>query len=173
MGCCCSADRLILVFFGLHNAGKSTIIGQIEYHSFRVTNPTIEREESFAAYKDKQVEIWDIPEQNPENWVTLCNQSNGIVFVIDARNRTELPSFFQLANQILEEEDNSLKPILFYINWASSENAISEQELQLQLNISSRHKKEIYFQECNAKTGDGIIEGYHWIMSKIERIVDI
>ena len=42
--------------------------------------------------------------------------------------------------------------------------------LSKQFNLFVSSNIEIYFQECNAKTGDGIIEGYNWIMSKIEEL---
>lgn len=170
MGCCCSTDSLTLIFLGLCDSGKSTIIGQIEYHSFRVTNPTIGKEESLSTYRDKQVEIWDISGREIDNWLDYSKDSDGIIFVIDARNRKELQTFVNCSNQVLNAEDSNHRPILFYINWASAEHAISEDELRSKLNIESRSNIDIYFQECNAKTGEGIIEGYNWLMSKIEEL---
>ncbi|OHT06675.1 ADP-ribosylation factor 1 [Tritrichomonas foetus] len=168
MGCCCSSDSLILLFCGLTGAGKSTIIGQIEYHSFRVTNPTVSTEISYAIYHDRQVEIWDIPGHQADQWMINRKLANGIVFVVDARNRKDIQKFADNALQILNAEDTTDKPILIYINFAAAEKAISEEEIRTLLKIDTFKNQNILIQSCNAKNGDGIIDGYNRIMECIE-----
>ena len=168
MGCCCSVDVISLVFCGLSNSGKSTIIGQIEFHSFRVTSPTLTEEISYTMYHDKQVRFYDIPGNDFDLWTSNLDSAHGIVFVVDSRNRHDLKKFLQTANKVLDKNDSKKLPVLIFINWCNVGDSISETELRTSLKINSRGDIDVFFQECNAKSGEGISEGYHWIVEKID-----
>lgn len=140
------------MFCDLSGSGKSTIIRQIEYHSFRVTKPNVNTEISYEIYHDQEVKILDIPGNEEEQWMINRKLANGIVIVFDVRNRKDFNNFVYNVKEVLNSEDTNDKLIIICINFDSAEKTISEEENRLLLKIDTFQNQNLFIQEFNVLT---------------------
>ena len=168
MGNCCSCGESLpsIVFLGLCDSGKTSIVEYIEYHTFRLTHPTLGVKVSTAIYQDKRIEIWDVSGRDSLFWSNYYHSSSGIVFVLDCSNPSLFDQFFELTNKVLDDKTLEKIPILIYINRIlENENEIINL-LNEKLNIKERINT-LKIQISEVKNGLVINEGFNCLMSKI------
>lgn len=164
---CCKPRSNALVFFGLCDSGKTTIVNYIEHSAYRLAHPTLGVQISTAIYQDQRVEIWDVSGRDCAYWSKYYSVAHGIIFVIDGTKLDELDSFLEYTKGALENKIVQQLPLLIYINkiWETDENNI-ESTLETRLELKSKGLN-YKIQRCDPKIGKGVMDGYNWIMSQI------
>ena len=81
---------------------------------------------------------------------------------MDSNDRDRLPKVKEEIRKAYDDEDLQNAPILIFFNKQDIEGAMSIEELLKALNIEELQKekvKEICYEGCSAKTGDGVWKG--------------
>ena len=81
-----------LVFVGLNNAGKTTIVYRITLGQVVATTPTIGSNVEEFAHKNIKFLVWDVGGQDAlrSTWTTYYANAKALVFVVDSTDRDRL-----------------------------------------------------------------------------------
>ena len=168
--CTCAESPPSIVFLGLCDSGKSSIIAYIEYKAFRLTHPTLGVSISSSVYEDSRVEIWDVSGRDCSFWSKYYAFPSGMAFVIDGLREDLLDTFVSHAKNALENDHVQTIPILIYINRYHGDGTEIVNNIKDKLDLNLRPGLCIHFQLCDVKSGKGVLEGYNWLMSRVIRI---
>ena len=82
-------DRKVL-FLGLDNAGKSTILFQLKDNQFKETVPTVGLNVEQINYRGHSFTLWDVSGQATRLWKHYFDKINAIIFVVDSSDRSKI-----------------------------------------------------------------------------------
>jgi len=77
----------ILLFLGIDNAGKSTLLFQMRDQSFQETFPTVGLNVETIKYRDHSFMLWDVSGWATRVWYHYFDKINAIIYVIDSADR--------------------------------------------------------------------------------------
>ncbi|TNV75666.1 hypothetical protein FGO68_gene9750 [Halteria grandinella] len=156
-----SANKKVL-FLGLDNAGKSTLLFQLKDKSFRETVPTVGLNVEEITYRGLSLTLWDVSGQASRLWKHYFDKINAIIFVVDSSDRERMPRAQEELHRVIQDEELSLAPVLVFANKQDVAGAMSEQEVYEALrlhDVNETRLKDVCFQRCSARDGDGVWEG--------------
>ena len=155
-------DKKVL-FLGLDNAGKSTLLFQMRDQQFKETVPTVGLNVEQIKYKNDNFTLWDVSGQATRLWKHYFDKIHAVIFVIDSGDSERLPKAKTLLHRCFGDKDLAAAPILIFANKQDLNEKMSSEEIYDRLEITnvlaSGTKSNILYQTCSAKTGDGIWEG--------------
>lgn len=159
--------RLTIVFLGLSNAGKTTIIRVLgDELKAEATVPT----QGFVLKKlnvnGVKCDVLDVGGTD-SYWRQYFNEASGVVFVVDTSNVEALPTAADELELILEEEKLLRVPTLIFANKRDVSNVADEAVVTAALNLTAVKNRQWKVQECSAVTGDGLEEGMTWLLGQI------
>ena len=156
-----NANKKVL-FLGLDNAGKSTLLFQLKDKSFKETVPTVGLNVEQITYRGLSLTLWDVSGQATRLWKHYFDKINAIIFVVDSADRDRMSKAQEELHRVIQDEELSQAPILIFANKQDVAGALTEQEVYEQLHlheIAEGRLKDVCFQRCSAKNGDGVWEG--------------
>ena len=109
------ADRKVL-FLGLDNAGKSSILFQLKDNQFLETVPTVGLNVEQIQYKGHSFTLWDVSGQATRLWKHYFDKINAVVFVIDSSDGARFPKVKQQLAKVVKDIDLGSAPILILAN---------------------------------------------------------
>ena len=151
-------DKKIL-FLGLDNAGKTTLLFKIKDDEFKETVPTVGLNVEQIKYRDMTLTLWDVGGQARKLWKHYYDKVDGIIMVIDSTDIDRMKIVKDELAKILVEPGLENVPLLLLANKQDVESAATEAEVAEMLSVSEIERKEIVYHGCSAKTGDGVWEG--------------
>ncbi len=92
--------------------------------------------------------------------------------MIDSSDRDRVEKARDELNKVIDDMELTNAPILIFANKQDLDGVMNEEELRKRLDLQTlfdNKKKDICYQGCSAKTGDGIWEG----ISKLGDIIDL
>ena len=92
-----------VLFLGLDNAGKSTLLFQMKEKDFRETVPTIGLNVEQIQYRGINFTLWDVSGQSTRLWKHYFDKINAIIFVIDSCDKERLPKVKEELSKILQD----------------------------------------------------------------------
>ncbi|KAM0677035.1 hypothetical protein BDAP_000642 [Binucleata daphniae] len=156
-----SNNEYKIVFFGLDNAGKTTVLHKV----FDMQNDRIEPTFGYKIYTkiytldntEYKINILDVGGQESlrKYWYNFFEKVNGIVFVTDCCDNR---SYVKYLDEI--QKENSDVPILILGNKSDTKNETVQEEISVDENIK--------YYTCSAKTGYKIKESFDWLICKIK-----
>ena len=156
------ADKKVL-FLGLDNAGKSTLLFQMRDNQYKETVPTVGLNVEQIKYKNDNFTLWDVSGQATRLWKHYFDKIHAVIFVIDSGDSERLSKAKILLHRCFTDKDLANAPILIFANKQDLDEKLSSAEIYERLEITnvlaSGTKANILYQTCSAKTGDGIWEG--------------
>ena len=84
-----------MLFLGLDNAGKSTLLFQLKDNQFKDTVPTVGLNVEQINYRGSSFTLWDVSGQATRLWKHYFDKINAIIFVIDSSDKDRLPKVKQ------------------------------------------------------------------------------
>ena len=84
------ASNKKVLFLGLDNAGKSTLLFQLKDKSFRDTVPTVGLNVEQIQYRGLSLTLWDVSGQATRLWKHYFDKINAIIFVVDSSDPERL-----------------------------------------------------------------------------------
>lgn len=106
--------------------------------------------------------LWDVSGQATRLWKHYFDKINAIIFVVDSSDRERMPRAAEELHKVIEDLELSHAPVLIFANKQDIEGAMSKDEVNEALNLQNvqeSRKKDICFQACSARNGEGIWEG--------------
>ena len=108
-------DKKVL-FLGLDNAGKSTLLFQMRDNQYKDTVPTVGLNVEQIKYKNDNFTLWDVSGQATRLWKHYFDKIHAVIFVIDSADQERLPKAKILLHRCFGDKDLALAPILIFAN---------------------------------------------------------
>ena len=163
-------DKRVL-FLGLDNAGKTSLLFQMRDNQFKQTVPTIGLNIETLTHKRYNFTFWDVGGQATKLWKHYFDKIDGVVFVIDSTDEEKL--LFAKEEFTKLQKDESLQMIPFLLLFNKVDDVLkskSTEELSARLEVEqAREEREIAISRCSAKLGEGIWEGIDMLIDIFER----
>eukprot|EP00897_Mesotaenium_endlicherianum_P005497 jgi/Mesen1/4976/ME000248S04264 len=160
--------RILMV--GLDNAGKTTIVKQINGEDTSTISPTLGFNIQTMQFKDYQLNIWDVGGQKTLRpyWRNYFERTDGLIWVIDSADVRRLGDCRAELHGLLQEERLAGATLLIFANKQDIPGAVTSADiariLELEVMEKSRH---YHIVSCSAITGEGLFEGFEWLVSDI------
>ncbi len=139
-----------VLFLGLDNAGKSTLLFQMRDNSFKETVPTVGLNVESIKYRGMSFTLWDVSGQATKLWKHYFDKINAVIFVVDSADRERVERAKEELMKVIEDTELGTAPILVFANKMDLDNIMSEQEVYENLGLKKyeegEHKKEILYQ---------------------------
>lgn len=159
------------VMVGLDAAGKTTILGQLEFGETNTTIPTIGFNVSTVTYKNLKLQMFDVGGQTRLRplWRHYYQNTDCIIYVVDSSDRTRLKESAEELQNALSDDNLKDATLLVYCNKQDLPNAASPSEIQEILKLPNLRQRKWFVQGCCASQGKGLWEGLDWLSANIPK----
>ncbi|AFZ81361.1 ADP-ribosylation factor family member protein [Theileria equi strain WA] len=136
-----------IVFLGLDNAGKTTLLRMLKDNRVAIHTPTLHPHSEQLTLEKVNVTAFDLGghETARRVWKQYCGNVDAIVFIVDASDRTRFQESAEELKSLLNEEELSNKPFVILGNKIDKQGAASEEELRMHLSL---YANETYGKNC-------------------------
>jgi len=150
---------------GLDAAGKTTILYKLKLGEVVNTIPTLGFNVETVQYKNISFTVWDVGGQDRIRplWRHYYDDSDGVIFVVDANDRKRIEESKKEFQGILLEEALASAAVLVFANKQDLPNAMSVSEVANAFGMSKMRQKDWHVQGSIATNGDGLFEGLDWL----------
>ena len=124
-----------LLFLGLDNAGKTSLLFKLKDDKFDAQIPTVGLNVEQIKFKNRQLLLWDVGGQARKLWKHYYDKVEGIIFVVDSADKERMKLAKFEMNKILTEEGLEAVPLLILANKQDLENASTEKEVSEMLEL--------------------------------------
>ena len=154
-----------LLILGLDNAGKTTILYQMQLGELKVTVPTLGFNVETVKYENLNFKMWDLGGQSEFRpyWKCYYEKTDGIAFVIDSTDKDRLDLAKQELFILINEEELQGVPIVILANKQDIEGALSDIEISESLELSEIKNNQWAIFKTIAKTGVGLDNAFKWL----------
>ena len=114
-----------VLFLGLDNAGKSTILFQMKDKEFKDTVPTVGLNVEQIKYRGMNFTLWDVSGQATRLWKHYFDKINAIIFVVDSNDRDKIAKAQEELHKVILDAELSMAPVLVFANKQDVEGAMT------------------------------------------------
>ncbi|KAG9048364.1 ADP-ribosylation factor-like protein 2 [Tulasnella sp. UAMH 9824] len=158
-----------VLFLGLDNAGKTTIIKKLNGDDINSISPTLGFEIKTFIHGKYTLNIWDVGGQRMLRpyWRNYFEQTDALVWVVDSSDRMRMGDCKEELHTLLQEDRLAGASLLVYANKQDLEGAMSAAEIRdaLDLNALTTHHWKIL--SCSAVLGTNLVEGLDWVVGEV------
>eukprot|EP01010_Urceolus_cornutus_P001449 NODE_1990_length_681_cov_221.936709_g1554_i0.p1 GENE.NODE_1990_length_681_cov_221.936709_g1554_i0~~NODE_1990_length_681_cov_221.936709_g1554_i0.p1 ORF type:complete len:179 (-),score=44.45 NODE_1990_length_681_cov_221.936709_g1554_i0:82-618(-) len=153
-----------LLFLGLDNAGKTTVLKKLSDEDISHISPTQGFNVKTLTQEGFKLNAWDIGGQKAIRayWPNYFENTDVLVYVVDAADKKRLEETGVELNQLLEEDSLKSASVLVLANKQDLANALGAQEVAQALKLEAIRDRKWTIQACSAKNGDGLQEAMEW-----------
>ncbi|PBK73215.1 ARF/SAR superfamily [Armillaria solidipes] len=165
------AQEMRILFLGLDNAGKTTILKYISHEDTSATSPTLGFNIKTLSLPSSPytLNIWDVGGQRTLRpyWRNYFEQTDAVVWVVDSADRMRMQDCKEELRGLLSEDRLSGASLLVFANKQDLPGALNISEIitSLDLNGIKSHHWKIF--PCSAMTGANVFEGLDWVVSDV------
>ncbi len=166
-----------LLFLGLDNAGKTTLLHMLKTGHVGIFLPTLNPNQEELIIGKIRFKTFDLGghETAQRLWRDyFASGVDGVVFVVDAHDRTRFPEANKALNALLLSEELKDVPFLVLGNKIDIGVAASEDDLRYQLGLTQTYGKEprqdrddrtrpIELYMCSVLKKIGYADGFQWL----------
>ena len=133
-----SNQEVRLLILGLDNAGKTTLLYQMQFGEVKVTVPTLGFNVESVKYENLTFQMWDLGGQTEIRpyWRCYYPKTNAVVFVIDSSDKERIDISKQELFLLLQEEDLKGVPIAILANKQDIDGVLSDIEISEKMGLS-------------------------------------
>ncbi|KAK8800260.1 hypothetical protein WA171_004895 [Blastocystis sp. BT1] len=157
-----------ILFLGLDNAGKTTIIRKLMNENTTDISPTMGFTISSLDYRNFHLNIWDIGGQGSirKFWKNYYEETDAVVWVVDSGDKERLDLCKQQFREILFEEKLMGAAVLILCNKCDLNGAMPVDMITNYLEIKGPEFESRYWSvfSCSAVTGEGLKESFDWLV---------
>ncbi|CAO1613958.1 unnamed protein product [Sympodiomycopsis kandeliae] len=163
--------QLRLLFLGLDNSGKSTILKRLLNDSnWDSISPTLGFDIKSLQFSNYTLNIWDIGGQKVLRpfWKNYFERTDGLIWVIDSADQIRMQECKEeLWNLIVKEDRLSTCSLLVLANKQDLDNAMSLQEISRELDLENLIRQRggnAKILACSAVAATGYEVGLQWVV---------
>ena len=126
-----------IVFLGLDNAGKTTLLYMLQSDRFTQTDSTNHPHQAEVTIGNIRFNSYDLGGHvhARKTWSEYCGTLDGIIFMIDAAAHDRLQEAKMELDKLLEMPELSNVPFVIFGNKVDKQGALSEEELRTVMNL--------------------------------------
>ena len=120
-----------ILFLGLDNAGKTTIVRKFAGEDVSTIQPTLGFNIKTLIHRDYRLNTWDIGGQKTirSYWRNYFESTDGIIWVVDSTNIDRMDSCNEEMQKLLSEERLSGASLLVFANKQDLPNSLKPEEI--------------------------------------------
>ena len=158
-----------VLFLGLDNAGKSSVIKSFKGESINELSPTLGFEIRTIEIQGYRVNCWDVGGQSTIRayWRNYFETTDGVVWVVDSADRNRMMDCKKELDSILQQERLAGASLLIFANKQDIQGALTANEIATILDLNTITKRHWSIVPCSAQNRTGIVDGFEWIINDI------
>lgn len=170
MGSGNSKPKRRVLFLGLDNAGKTTILKAMCNEAPTSIAPTRGFNVKQLKVNKLELNIWDIGGQRALRayWQNYYDKVNGIVWVVDSADERRLEETGEELAALLQEEKLAGAPVIILANKQDLATAKPADEISTSLNLHMIRNRNWQIQACSAVNGTGLKESLAWLEQNLK-----
>lgn len=160
-----------VLLLGPESSGKTTILYRLKLNEVISSIPTIGFNVETLVHSNNKYTLWDLGGSPRMRylWPHYYDNTNAIIFVIDANDESKFEDAKNCLNIILSVDSLQKVPLLFLIN-KTDLGDITVPRIADIFNLYAIKNREWLTQLCSAFSGKGLEEGLIWLDSTMEKI---
>jgi len=158
-----------ILVLGLDNAGKTTILYQLQVGEVVSTIPTIGFNVETVTYKNIKFQVWDLGGQTSIRpyWRCYFPNTQAIIYVVDSSDVERIGITREEFHAILEEDELKDALILVYANKQDLPGALSDAEIAEAMGLHDIKNRDWAIFKTSAIKGEGLFEGLDWLSNTL------
>ena len=158
----------VIIFCGLSNAGKTTILNIFTKGDVFKTGPTLGVSLSTLPVKDINFRIFDLggQERFREEVTPLLPFADIIVFVVDSANKSKINEVSTEFKRILKNTNRKLTPIVVLRHKSDKKKIMKENTIISKFGLKSLLDRKWVVLSTSAVTLEGLTDLYKWIVNE-------
>ena len=121
-----------IVFLGLDNAGKTTMLYMLQSDRFTQTDSTLHPHQAEVTIGSIRFNTYDLGGHNQarKTWADYCGTLDGIIFMIDSAEHGRMEEAKAELDKLLQMPELSNVPFVVFGNKVDKKDALKEEELR-------------------------------------------
>ena len=139
-----------IIFLGLDNAGKTTMLYMLQTDRFTQTDSTIHPHQAEVTIGNIQFNSYDLGghAQARKTWSEYAGTVDGIIFMVDAADKSRIQESKQELESLLKRPELQNVPVVVFGNKIDKKDALKEEELR---EIFGLQYHQTYGKDANQK----------------------
>ncbi|KAI6033843.1 hypothetical protein PISMIDRAFT_531801 [Pisolithus microcarpus 441] len=160
-----------ILFLGLDNAGKTTILKRINGEDISSISPTLGFNIKTFVHRSYTLNIWDVGGQRTLRpyWRNYFEQTDAIVWVVDSSDRVRIQDCKEELHNLLQEDRLTGASLLVFANKQDIHGSMTDKEIHDLLGLSGIKSHHWKISPCSAVTGYNLIAGLDWVVGDVAR----
>ncbi|KAL5527055.1 ARL2 [Sanghuangporus baumii] len=158
-----------ILFLGLDNAGKTTILKKLNNEDVMSVSPTLGFNIKTFIHGRYTLNIWDVGGQRTLRpyWRNYFEQTDAVVWVVDSSDRMRMSDCKEELYKLLTEDRLAGASLLIFANKQDISGAMTSTEIRDALGLPSIRSHSWRIWSCSAMTGDNLVEGLDWVVGDV------
>lgn len=158
-----------ILFLGLDNAGKSSVIKAFMGESIDDLSPTLGFEIKTVECQGYRLSCWDVGGQSTIRayWRNYFEATDGVVWVVDSTDRERMALCKKELDSILQQERLASASLLILANKQDIGGAMESTEIRDILDLDRIQRRHWSIVPCSAATRKGVEDGVVWLVNDI------
>ncbi|KAI0289508.1 GTP-binding protein [Russula brevipes] len=158
-----------LLFLGLDNGGKTTILKKLNGEDIVDVSPTLGFNIKTFVHGRYTLNIWDVGGQRTLRpyWRNYFEQTDALVWVVDSGDRLRLADCREELHSLLLEDRLAGASLLVLANKQDIEGSMTDKEIEQALDLAAIKSHQWSIIPCSAVTGHNLLEGLNWVVGEV------
>ncbi|KAJ4484411.1 ADP-ribosylation factor family-domain-containing protein [Lentinula edodes] len=160
-----------ILFLGLDNAGKTTILKKLNGEDIMNTSPTLGFNIKTFIHGKYTLNIWDVGGQRTLRpyWRNYFEQTDALVWVVDSGDRMRMGDCRDELNSLLLEDRLAGASLLVFANKWDLQGSMNDSQIRDALDLSSIKSHHWKILSCSAVTGENLVDGLNWVVDDVAK----
>ncbi|KAE9399099.1 ARF/SAR superfamily [Gymnopus androsaceus JB14] len=160
-----------ILFLGLDNAGKTTILKKLNGEDIMSVSPTLGFNIKTFMHSKYTLNIWDVGGQRTLRpyWRNYFEQTDALVWVVDSGDRMRMKDCKEELHSLLLEDRLAGASLLVFANKWDLQGSMNDSQIRDALDLNSIKSHHWKILSCSAVTGENLIDGLDWVVDDVAR----